>query len=229
MQWNKNSSVSDDNAKVDGELLIANTNQLQTLEQKFGAVHASIGTISSTHDSSAIAYVSNRTTQPTAQNLSLCPKYYQDRVKLLSIGKECVESGWSMPCALTDEELAIYTVTHEYGHMVQNVLIQRQMVSAGWEATNPSKFVDMTKRSKNAIFKWYRVQIRTVENECFSEIVQIAKDNNVNFSITENLSRYGRQNKAEFFAEVFANSQLSEPNELGKAMNIWLERKGLIK
>ena len=39
---------------------------------------------------------------------------------------------------------------------------------------------------------------------------------------------YGKKNKSEFLAEVFANSQLSKPNELGKAMNIWLNEKGLI-
>lgn len=31
------------------------------------------------------------------------------------------------------------------------------------------------------------------------------------------------------FAEVFVNSQLGNPNELGKAMNIWLEKKGMVK
>lgn len=46
---------------------------------------------------------------------------------------------------------------------------------------------------------------------------------------SDNLSMYGMTNKKEFFAEAFANSQLSKPNELGDAMNVWLERKGLIK
>lgn len=216
-------------SKIDNDLLIANTNQLQILEQRFGAVHASIGTISSTHDRTAIAYVSSRTIQPTMQNLSLCPKYYKDKAGFLATEKRCVESGWSMPCALTDEELSIYTVTHEYGHMIQNMLIQRRMTNAGWEAENPGKFVDMTKRTRNAAYKWYNMQRETVRNECFSEIVQIAKDNNAEFNLADNLSKYGHSNKAEFFAEVFANSQLSEPNELGKAMNIWLERKGLIQ
>lgn len=61
------------------------------------------------------------------------------------------------------------------------------------------------------------------------EIVAIAKKNSEEFELLKNLSRYGRTNDAEFFAEVFANSQLGEPNELGKAMNEWLKQKGLIK
>lgn len=36
------------------------------------------------------------------------------------------------------------------------------------------------------------------------------------------------ENAAEFFAEVFANSQCGKPNILGKAMNTWLEDKGLV-
>lgn len=216
-------------SKVDDDLLIANTNQLQILEQKFGAVHKSTGTISSTHSRSAVAYVSSRMAQPTIQNLSLCPNYYKDRVKFLETERRCVESGWSMPCALTDEELSIYTVTHEYGHMVQNVLVEKKMLEAGWTAADPKRFVDITKSTSKAAYKWYNIQRKAVQDECFAEIVQIAKDNNADFRLADNLSKYGYSNKAEFFAEVFANSQLSEPNELGKAMNIWLERKGLIQ
>jgi hypothetical protein len=54
----------------------------------------------------------------------------------------------------------------------------------------------------------------------------IARQKNPDFSLTDNLSRYGRTNKAEFFAEVFANSQLGNPNELGLAMIEWLKQKG---
>ncbi len=66
------------------------------------------------------------------------------------------------------------------------------------------------------------------KKECVYEIIAIAKKANPNFSLANNISRYGKTNDAEFFAEVFANSQLSKPNELGKAMNIWLEKRGLL-
>lgn len=42
----------------------------------------------------------------------------------------------------------------------------------------------------------------------------------------KNVSRYGRTNEQEFFAEAFASSQLGAPNPAGKAMLDWLKRNG---
>ena len=59
------------------------------------------------------------------------------------------------------------------------------------------------------------------------KIIAIAKRNNPAFDLDANISEYGKTSKAEFFAEVFANSQLGKPNELGVAMNEWLNKKYL--
>ena len=73
--------------------------------------------------------------------------------------------------------------------------------------------------------------MRQTSNEAakgiFTEIIAIAKERNPEFSLKNNISGYGKTNYQEAFAEVFANSQLGKPNELGKAMLIWLERQGL--
>ena len=59
-------------------------------------------------------------------------------------------------------------------------------------------------------------------NKCVDEILKIAKEIDNDFNIRDNISTYSKENEAEFFAEVFANSQLGKPNILGKAMQIWL-------
>ena len=41
------------------------------------------------------------------------------------------------------------------------------------------------------------------------------------------LSGYGADNPREFFAECFANSVCGEPNVLGRAMAIYLDRCGI--
>ena len=64
------------------------------------------------------------------------------------------------------------------------------------------------------------------EAECKSEIIAIAKKNNPSFKLVNKISRYGKTSNYDFFAEVFANSQSSEPNELGLAMEQWLKEKG---
>ena len=128
-----------------------------------------------------------------------------------------------------DREASVYTVTHEYGHMLQNMLIRNKMIEKGWIEANSRQFVDFTKKTKKARFKWYYAIQKLVRDEFIDEILKIARDIDNNFDIKDNISRYSKHDEAEFFAEVFANSQLGKPNVLGKAMNIWLEKKGLIK
>ena len=214
---------------VDSDLLVENTNQLQKLEDKFGIIHRSTGAVCAVNEKAGtIAYVNRKATNPLCQNLSLCPLHFSSRKALIDEMKHLVESGHSMPCLLTDSELSVYSVTHEYGHMLQNSLVQGRMKELGWDESNPRVFVDNSKKTKKARLKWYKNVDDTVKDENFREIIDIAKRNNPQFSLTDNISMYGKKNKSEFFAEVFANSQLSKPNELGKAMNIWLNEKGLI-
>lgn len=125
------------------------------------------------------------------------------------------------------ENYDVYDVTHEYGHMLQNIIIQGEMEAYGFDRLK----AEMNPKAKTAkaMFKPYSKIRDGVAKKCFSEIVEIAKSKNPDFSLSESISNYGKSNCFEFFAEVFANSQLGAPNELGQAMNEWLAKKGLIK
>lgn len=211
---------------VDERLAVENTKQLYALEQKFGAVGQSTGSICSmSSGKTTIAYVSGTARDPTFQNLSLCPSYYHSYKDMVASTLDEIEKRWSMPAL--KENAAIYTVTHEYGHMLENTIIKKAMEEYGLDKLEKS--IDYTKKTSKAVFKqYYKIQSET-EKKCCAEILDIAKETNVSFKLSDNLSRYGKTNYAEFFAEVFANSQLGAPNELGKAMLVWLERKGLVK
>lgn len=213
---------------IDEQLAIANTVQLAKLENKFGVIHKSTGSIGAENNKGSVAYVSHTLVNPTNQNLSLCKAHYKDKSTFIKNGMDAITSGFSMPAKLIDEEIMIYSVTHEYGHIIQNSLIRQAYEDKGWTENNRVQFVDFTKSTKKGQFKWYNDIENKVKNQCTKEIIDIAKKNNPNFKLSDNLSKYGKTNNAEFFAEVFANSQLGEPNELGNAMNIWLKKKGLI-
>lgn len=106
------------------------------------------------------------------------------------------QSGFKMP---TDGRLtsqAGYTVTHEYGHLLQNALYQRAKAN-GYNGTEEQ----FRAGAKRAIT---RKAVGTYGGR------------------DSQLSRYGHYNTAEFFAEAFANSQLGRPNAFGKAMNDYL-------
>lgn len=211
---------------VDERLAIDCTKQLHNLEQTFGAVKKSTGSICSVSGGRATdAYVGAKVTDPTNQNLSLCPIAFNSYKSNITETLSQIESGYIMPAL--KENASIYTVTHEYGHMVQNTVIKKAMEDYGLEKLKAS--IDYSKKTEKARLKQYKKIWADTEKRCCAEILDIAKEANVNFKLADNISRYGRTNYAEFFAEVFANSQLGAPNELGKAMLVWLERKGLVK
>lgn len=211
---------------VDPKLIINNTNQLLNLENKFGVIHNSTSTIFS-KNTGATAYVNVSPISPRKQSLSLNSRSYKNKKDLIKHEKLAVESGLSMPVKLIDDELSIATVTHEYGHMLQNNIIENEMIKNGYDHKKPYAFMDLKKKSPKAQMKWYSDMRIKVEKENYAEIIDIAKKNNSSFNLKDNISDYGSKNYSEFFAEVFANSQLSKPNELGIAMQEWLKEKEL--
>lgn len=212
---------------INDELFIDNIRQLVRLEDKFGAIHkSSLTRFDDLNHENAAACVESGYATPHIQKLSLCKSHYFDKAQMLQKEKKWVDSKWSVPCL--ESELPIASLTHEYGHMIQNNLVAQAMREAGWDENNYFSFMDRKAKSANAKFKWYIKQRKSVQDMCYNEIIAIAKEKNPLFVLEDNISGYGKTNKAEFFAEVFANSQLGKPNELGNAMNEWLKRKGLI-
>lgn len=212
---------------INDELFIENTKQLVRLEDKFGAIHkSSLTRFDDVNHANAAACAESGYATPHIQNLSLCRSHYFDKAQMLQKEKKWIDSKWSVPCL--ESELPIVSLTHEYGHMIQNNLVAQAMREAGWNENNYFAFIDRKAKSANAKFKWYIKQRKSVQDMCYNEIIAIAKEKNPLFVLEDNISGYGKTSKAEFFAEVFANSQLGKPNELGNAMNEWLKRKGLI-
>ncbi len=192
--------------KVDVNLLENITTQLKNLEDRFNIVHRSNETsFNYVGRNKAIAYVSSRTVNSGNQWLTINGQYFRNADEMMRSTFDMVRQGWSMPIDLrNDYELQTYSITHEYGHMIHNLLFRQHQL------TNPGSSISRG--------EW----VANVQNE----LIEIATRNNPNFRLIDNISQYGRKNQYEFFAEVFANSQYSKPNELGVAMQEWLQQKG---
>ena len=150
----------------------------------------------------AIAYVTRFSDNPYKARLSLC-KPCRNADSLIQSKKLAINLKKSMPALLDDDTLMKYTATHEYGHMLQQFRYAEHM-------------------RKSAVKMSY--DMFAYKDKC--DIIEIAKQLNPSFSLEDEISDSCRKNDREFFAEVFANSQLGQPNTLGKAMNIWLALKG---
>lgn len=214
-------SVDNSIYSIDETLLKDNTEQIKNLEEKFGAIHKSKGSISSKKTNNAIAYVSRSFINPSNQDLVLNIDYYSDRNKTINERASAIKNKWSMPAK--SENYGVYTITHEYGHILQNSIVHDELEKLG----GFESFKTRAKTLKGKIKSYEKLQEK-IKRRHFEEIRQIAADKSSDpyNLIKNNLSQYGKTNYAEFFAEVFANSQLGESNELGDAMNEWLKERG---
>lgn len=143
-------------------------------------------------------------------------EYWENRTS------NAIEKNWWMP--VSPENQSVMVITHEYGHIIENSITNtvdfaKESIKV-WESDKSE--------DKAETIAWYTEQLEQKRDEIREEIISIAMENNPNFDLDSNISNYGKSSSGEFFAECFMNSQLGEPNELGDAMNIWLERKGLL-
>ena len=217
-------SVSDNVSVIDEKLLTENVTQLKKLNDRFGALTAeNNGYFTATSAKNAVAYSQGNFRNLNHQSMSLCGNSYgRGYDYLVSKERDFVSTNWSMPCL--DKNLPIYTVTHEYGHIFENKVIRGRVDIDVFEQAYKAKMLEKNgaKKAMDFLKKEEAKQAKTI----WQEITQIAKEENPDFLVSKNISEYGKTNYFEAFAETFANSQCGSPNELGKAMNIWLERNG---
>lgn len=213
--------VSNSLKYIDDETVIAQANQLSALNGRFHAIGDNYGGyIGAENSKSFVAATKGSFTNANSQNLIFSfDSYAHGYDKVVSDIRKDIFSGWSMPAL--EEKYGVYTVTHEYGHILQNVLMSQRIDIDAYNAAreaigfNPARLKKLKEKTENAAAK-----------DIFSEILGIARENNPDFSLKANISGYGKSNYQEAFAEAFANSQLGAPNELGHAMIEWLERQG---
>lgn len=209
--------------RLNEELLVDNVNQFNKLNSKFGVVKTNDGSYFSTNNTKHIAYA-NGGYRDGQYEISLSNKYY----KKIDVHQESyyrgLQTGFKMPSS--DDYKNTYSITHEYGHILEGYISRNRTdfdaIKADVESTwghNP-KFIPIR------LIDAYDKSEKHLAKDIRKEIIDIAKSNNKDFVLDDNLSGYGKTNDFEFFAEVFANSQCGAPNELGEAMLKWLKKEG---
>lgn len=207
-------NVTDNLNLMPEDTFVAQVNQLYKLNEKFGVIdEGHRGKLSleklKTGDLAEVYHeYFNHKNDLLKFSLSDFSKELKD---IETLQKWMCDTFWNMPCK--DENLGIYTVTHEFGHLLESKIVSTSDVALQRKSNG---------EELRKIFNGESVKIKNA-------IIKIAKEMKADFFIEDELSEYGRTNPREFFAEVFANSQLGDPDVLGDAMNVWLERNWLKK
>lgn len=223
---------------INKDQLNATVERLTELESKFHAAENGDYSFFSRgpgEDENAIAYVSTNW-GTLDRSLNVSTKFFgtpqEDMDKLT---KRLIDIKWSMPCS--EDQYKYYTVTHEYGHMVQNGAILKRMKQEELDAKLASyaqsfKRVwgrEMTDSDVQAFTRnWRYNRVMEQKKEIKQELIGLAKTIDKKSTIKRDMSDYGKSKDGEFFAEAFANAFCGAPNTYGKAMLKWLEKEGLL-
>jgi hypothetical protein len=217
-------SISDNVKALDEQLFIENINRLSELNARFGAIKEdNIGYITASPSGKTIAYTSGGFRDRGGHqdiNLGLVGKFYKNPSVLEESEDRGRDTFFSMP--FSDDYKRTYTITHEYGHILEAVISRGRVDMDALD----EKVKGLVNPSGSQIRNVYKKAEDKCAKDIFKEIVDIAKEDNPNLKISTTLSDYGKTNHYEAFAEIFANSQCGDPNELGKAMQKWLKKEG---
>ena len=214
-------------SKMDAKLLIDNVNRLLELEHRFGIAARLRGV------ELKIEPLEKRGIAETSLNLDTCEssltinpfRYKSLKETTMRVANE-VMTRYAMPCL--PGKYTVYDITHEFGHLLQNVLYKEAFLQKGTSRNYAA-------RTKGAEYKPFNEVMSDVDKRCVREITAIAKRSDPTFKLKDYLSVYGAIVRGEpgtykeAFAEIFANSQCGAPNAAGAAMNIWLKEKGFLR
>ncbi|MEE7583366.1 MAG: phage minor capsid protein [Oscillospiraceae bacterium] len=169
--------------------------------------------------------------------IGMCTRnMFNDRVQSIHLNKdhfisyyvrtkkqiEMSKNGEKMP--LAKEHASVYTITHEFGHFIENILISNynkehlkeynQVVSTARECPDRNK-------AKKIMNDWHTKQAYNIKLAILNYANKIDSNSSINYE--SYISQYGNKNPQEFFAECFANLHCGEPNILGLAIREYLK------
>lgn len=217
-----------DLSEIDSRLLSDNTKRLNQLIEKYPRTKEFIKNRKVKFNAlnlkeKEMAHVSSDIDLKNIE-ISLSKKQYKNYNELLKTEtnelkiKNCMNR--------TEHYKSTYTITHEFGHFIENMFIDEYNKQHLAEFLNIKSRVLNAKtitQSKNILRKWQE----NIADEISQDIYDIALKNNSSIKVNELLSEYGKKDSFEFFAECFANLECGKPNELGKAIAEYLEKRGL--
>lgn len=220
-------------SKIDNEIFEKSTMQIENLESRFNIGKSNDVSFGTKNMRNADGFVEYNPRNMKSQKINICEGQNKSVDDVVSKQISRKNNGQIMPFA--DENASVYSVTHEYGHALQNSVVEKRIDWGSlktkedklWEtmsskATTPEQATKLKQNADGIYTREIAKRKREINNEIFEEARKIDSS----FDVQKYASKYGLTNESELFAEAFANSQLGKPNVLGQAMNKWLERQG---
>jgi len=232
----KNSIIDNINDKIDSKLHSVTVNRLNELNKKYPSMDKFFKEKGTTINNELLGFSTDAQVKYNYKidnvDFSVNNFRYKDYNELVTRTGDSIKSNWHMPC--DKKYYDVYTITHEYGHAIECKLINDYNLSHADELRKVTEKLEKYKTGKYDV-KYAISQTENITRKYTNQIVhdiaqdilKIAHDIDPNFVLTDYISRYGKTNSYEFFAECFANAECGNPNVLGKAMTQYLKEKGV--
>lgn len=125
------------------------------------------------------------------------------------------------------EQLINHTVTHEFGHYVQRVLMEKDQKTKAGQAQYERLIEELKSTNKEKRKTIVRKYSEDYAIKYFNSIQRIARKEYGRDYENQPLSNYAKENTRETFAELFCslNTNSNPDNDLVKAMEIYLKRR----
>lgn len=215
----------DNLSKLDEKLLVDNANKLAELLEKYEFTQNYVNEKQFIFDAKKGDFIGMCSCKidESSQTIFLNPDYFKSYSEYVEQQLKQIKDNWKMPAS--KEKISSYTISHEFGHFIQNILFKKI------KEKNPEEWLKikeraLTKNTNSAILKILKSWYNTKATSMRKEIINIAKkmDNDISSkTYGKYISDYGKTSPQEFFAECFANLESGNPNILGKAIKIYLE------
>ncbi len=220
-----NVKIDESLKQIDKQLMVDNVNQLNYLINKHPIAKRYLEEKPLTFKSvDKGSYIGRCSINSTEQIIELNQKYFDSFEEYTKGQIEQIGNNWKMPTA--KEKLSTYTLNHEFGHFIQNTIIEniKENKSDEFYKVIVKAMGQNNEREARLIIKrWYDKQASEIRKEIINIAHEIDKSINQRTYVTL-ISDYGKSSNQEFFAECFANMEGGEPNILAKALRIYLER-----
>lgn len=126
------------------------------------------------------------------------------------------------------DDLVNHTISHEYGHYLQRILMERDIQKNNADKERKQKLIADIKKAKNneEIEKLTQQYSEEYATRYIKSIQRVCRKNFGRDYEKKILSKYGTSSDREYFAEIFCNSETNNnPDDIGKAMQIYLNKK----
>lgn len=229
----KNIHIKQSTDKISEEIIIPNAVKVDELSNKYKSTKELKNNNEQLRIRSAVLsagteaeFVSNAT---EFKNLQLVynqdAKYYNKERLENNVQKQIDIGHWVKS---DKDQLINHTVTHEYGHYIQRVLMEKDaQTKEGKESKEKLKQDLKLAKSNKSAYMLVQKYSEDSATKYIKSIQRIARKEYGRDYEKEHLSNYSTTNNREYFAELFCslNTNSKSQNDLTKAMDIFLKRR----